>query len=279
MAKRKKMPFESLAIQRSAGIERTTIVDINGKRGCWIDPCFDAIAWDEYIVYGISNSEEEIEKAAEGDLSSATRIGKIEGCHIAKSLIVNLGDDPYITCDGAHADLEAMYSVLQEYKPFAEEECFVDDIYYIQEIEMEPEYQKIGYEKALLLQLPAILVKQLHVFPSLLIYFPRPTHRDEPERDEEAEAILLHRINYATQNITTREKDDNVIIFPPKCAIPEKEINRVLGRRNPGESVPEAYRDNDVYKLYKSAGFKQINKTGWLCKHITSIDDEDESND
>jgi len=268
-------PFERLAVRYAPNNAITSSFSVDDEIGYWIDPCDDAITWNEFTVYGIPfpPNVDDADEETDDDLSQAIEIGKISGCHIAKSLIVNLGGDPYEACDDAHAELEAMYSVIQEYEDDFIDWC--DDIYYIHEVELNPEYQGFGYEEALLYQLPAIIVESLHVFPSLLMYFPRPTQYDEPERDEDMDAIIRHHFEYRYQNIVKGEDDDNVILFPPKHKIPEEEINRLLGRRNPGTTVPEAYRDQDIYNLYKSVGFKEIGRTGWLCKRIASIFTED----
>jgi hypothetical protein len=57
--------------------------------------------------------------------------------------------------------------------------------------------------------------------------------------------------------------------------VPGNEINRFMGRRNPGDIVPEANRNQDAYELYLTAGFKEIEQTGWLYKRIGSIYTED----
>jgi|GEM_PF-1684047 len=269
MATSAKKPFETLAVRYDAGCVRTSIFSIDDSLGEWVDPYDDTISWNNFLVYGVPDTEDALDKVWDDDFTSAIQIGRISGCHIPKSLIVNLGAEPYQVCDAADADLEAMYSVFQEYEEDFMD--FYDDIYYIHEIELNAEYQGYGYETILLLQLPAIIVKALRVFPSLLMYYPAPTQYDEPERDLEAEAILTHRLEYNSQKIFKSKGDDNVFLFPPKREVPEKEINRFLGRRNPGDTVPEAYRNQALYSLYESVGFKEIGQTGWLCKPIASI--------
>ena len=274
MINKSKKPFDRLAVRYLSNDERISEFSVDEKIGQWLDPCYDAIAWSEFIVYGFppTSSDEDEDDEPEDDFSTATEIGKISGCHIARSLIVNLEDDPYVVCDDADQDLEAMYSVLQEH-----EGDFIDynDIYYLLEIELKPEYQGFGYEAILLMQLPAIIVRSLHVFPSLIMHLPRQTQYDEPEQNEEMDAIIRHHSEYILQNIDKSVKDDNVVLFPPMHKIPEKEINRMLGRRNPGDTVPEAYRNQEIYRLFKSVGFEEIGRTGWLCKRIANIFTED----
>jgi len=275
MATNAKKPFETLAIRYNTG-DMTAVFFVDEALGQCIDPVGDTLAWGEFLVYGISGSDEEIDGISEGDFSSAIQIGSILGCHIPSALITDLGYDTYQICDDSHGDLEAMYSVLQEYKDDYWE--YDDDIYYIHEIELYDDYQDMGYEKLILLQLPTIIVKMLHVFPTLLVYYPLPKVRKRQKRDLEAEAILMHRLEYNMQTILNTKRDDNIILFPPMCEVPDREINRVLGRRNPGNTVPEAHRNQALYDLYKSAGFKEIGKTGWLCKPIASIYTKDGMN-
>jgi GNAT superfamily N-acetyltransferase len=236
--------FKSFAVAVADG--GTAVFSIN--EDVYIDSVDDAITWHMLSVYGIDGTDEDYEKIYDNDFSSASQIGTILLCHISCSLITNLGDDPYTVCDDSHSDLESMYSVIREYEDdFID---YIDDIYYIHEIELDSEYQGKGYEKILLQQLPAIIVKTMHTFPSLLIYYPRPTGRDEPELDLEAEAILRHRMNYFGQTLYNDENNNNISLFPPLQTVPEKEINRQLGRRNSGDSVPKKYRDQELYKLY-----------------------------
>ena len=279
--------FETLVVRYDGGSTRSSVFSVYDTPGNWIDPDYDTITWHEFLVYGIPdapNALSDISKDAldsvpastldavlEGDYSSTIQIGRILGCHIPVTLIENLGADPYAVCDENNADLEALYSVLQECKEHEDFEDWIDEIYYIHEIELEPEYQSMGYEAILLLQLPAIVVKALRVFPSLIMYYPRPLQHDEPERDPDAEAILVHRLEYITRKATKGNSDENIVYFPPRRPVPEHEINRVLGRRNPGETVPKAYRNKKLYKQYKEAGFKEAGQTGWLYKRIYNI--------
>lgn len=271
MVDKKDKPFNGLAVGEGIDSPRTSMFSTDDNPGSWIDPSDDAIVWHELSVYGIPDMSDD--EVLAGDYSSAIEIGTVMGCHVACSLILNLGADPYVACDDADANLEAMYSIIQEH-----ENDFIDhldDIFYIHEIELKPEYQGFGYERTILLQLPAIIVRALHVFPSLIMYFPSPTQHDETGLDEETEALIRHRLNYRLQKINKKTNDGNLVLFPPKQDIPEKAINYVLGRRIPGSIVTETYRNHDIYDLYKSAGFSEVGKTGWLCKTIANVYSDD----
>ena len=287
MAVKADKPFEKLVVQYDAGSVRTSAFSIDDAPGSWIDPYYNFLSWSELLVYGVADTENElastseipledvyedaVDAVSEDGFTSAILMGRILGCHIPISLITNLDADPYNVCDAEDANLEELYSVLEECKENEDFEDWIDDIYYIHAIDIEPEYQGCGYETKLLLQLPAIIVKTLHVFPSLLMHNPMPTQFDEPEPDLDAEAVLMHRQEYIMQRIMKDKSSDNVVLFPPKRPVPEREINRFLGRRNPGKTVPEAYRNQYVYKQYEAAGFKEAGQTGWLYKCIYSI--------
>jgi len=242
---------------------------IDEDPGAWIDPVLDIITWRELLVYEVPDLEAILDNVDEYNFTSEHLIGTIFGCNIPCALIENIKEDPYEICDSVNADLEAMYSVLLECEIL--EPLEDDDIFYIHEIELKPEYKGFGYEKTLLLQLPSIIVKTLKVFPSLLMYFPELTQHSEPEIDADEDAILSHRMEYITQKIFKSENEDNIVWFPPKKELSEKTVNRYMGRRNPGDSVPRTHQNNELYKLYKSAGFKNAGQTGWLYKRIASI--------
>jgi len=100
------------------------------------------------------------------------------------------------------------------------------------------------------------------------MHLPEQTQYDEPEQNEEMDALIRQHSEYIMQDIDKSWRNKNIVLFPPMDKIPEKEINRILGRRNPGETVPEAYRNQETYRLFKSVGFNEIGKTGWLYKRI-----------
>ena len=243
MGPRAKKPFNTLVIRANMESSKSIVFSINDDIGRFVDSYEDSIEWSVFSVYGILEANEDEETMFEDDFSSATQIGTIFGCHIPRSLIINLGDDPYDVCDSINADLEAMCSVIKEF----EDDLFglEDDIYYIHEIELLPEYQGKGYEKIILLQLPAIIVKMLRIFPSLLMYYPSPTHEDEQERDLEAEAILTHRLSYNLEkmfNILNDEESDNILLFPPKPHFPEIDQAKTL--------APQGFHRNERFQMY-----------------------------
>jgi len=265
MAVKSEKPFKLLAVSYDARHKKTAVFSITDKPGAWIEPYTDTITWCEFSVYGVPDTKESLDKTYEDDFSLATKIGEISGYHIPIALIEDFGEDSYAVCDNTSSDLEAMHSVLQEHR-FLED--FIDSIFYIHEIELSPAYQGFGYEKLLLLQLPALVANALNNQPSLLMYYPAPIQYDEPERDLKAEAALRHRMEY---NMQLCKREDNIALFPPIYEVSDREINRVLGRRNPGDTAPIAYRNKALYKLYESAGFTEIGQTGWLSKHIASV--------
>ncbi|MDR0929304.1 MAG: hypothetical protein LBM74_06260 [Oscillospiraceae bacterium] len=278
MARAKAKPFKMLAVRHQPSPAEASVFALNDDPGQCVDPLDDLIDWVGFSVYGVHGSgddaEEALERLDEDDFSMVTTIGKITGWHVPISTIESLGADAHDACDTKDAHLEAMYSALCESDDLEDDLMDFDArIYCIDEIAMEPAYHGMGYEGILLKQLPGILVKALRALPSLLVVHPAPTQYMEPERNEEAEAILAHRLAYNFDRHS--EKEDKIVLFPPVQEVPLSEINRVLGRRNPGETVPQAHRNQSLYALYEAAGFEEIGQTGWLYKRIASIYTED----
>ena len=273
--------FKTLAVQYNPGGIRVSAFSVNDDPGKWICPIdntIDTIDHHAFEVYGVLEDMDDLvdeDYTPPEDYSSiGVHIGTISGWLVLVGLIVNLGGDPYEACDAVSGELEAMYSVVEEYG-LDDALHIVDVIYYIHEIELKTEYQNKGYESILLQQLPAILVTSLRVFPDLLMYYPRPTQHEEPKLDEEAEAVLMHRISYSIDGYLKNEDSNNVAFFPPIKKLSrervEKALNQYLGKRNPGATVPIDYRNKMLYKLYESAGFKEAGQSGWLYKRIANI--------
>jgi hypothetical protein len=291
MANKKKKPFKTLAVW-GGGSGESSVFATTDSLGEWIDPFSHTLFWNEFSVYGVPDSEADSEDGWGEDYSKATLIGGIRGCHIPVSLINNLGEDPYEVCDASDADLEAMYSVLQEHND-GELLDFVDNIFYIHEIELLPEYRGCEYEELLLLQLPAVIAKSLRVFPDLLMYLPTLLTSEAENGSDDDDSRSWSN----WQRMLVKDGDGNIAMLAPEDEISEKErrINQFLGRRNPGDIVPclrhgisalradsseynvhshiiqGGERDPNLYKTYKTVGFEEIGKTGWLYKQITSV--------
>jgi len=280
------LPFKTLAVLYDAGT-RVATFSVDDPPGIWIQPIADTIdivAHTVLSIYGIpydsddddyyDDNDEERYTQPEYFSNTGVLIGKIFGAHIPTGLIINLGGDPYEACDAQSEELEAMYSVIEEYS-LVDEVFDNAEIYYLHEIELKPEYQNMGYELVLLKQLPSIIVTALRVFPSLILYFPRPTQIIEREPDLEVEEVFRHRASYNLREVLEEEEKSNVAMFPPLIRFSkereEKEINRLMGKRDPGSIIPIKLRNRDVYNLYKSAGFTEAGQSGWLYKIITDI--------
>jgi hypothetical protein len=85
--------------------------------------------------------------------------------------------------------------------------------------------------------------------------------------------LLVRRLEICLPGDTVEAMEGNIIMLSPENEISERErqVNRFLGRRNQGDIIPYGKRNLDLYKTYESVGFEEIGKTGWLCKHITSV--------
>ena len=226
----------------------------------------------EFLVYGFNDDEETgyiTEKIYEDDFSKAIQIGNIIGYHIPVDLIVNHLYDPYTICDDHSALLESVYSVVKEFADELEQ-FLISSIFFIDEISIEPEYQNKGYEKVLLRQLPAFLSKALRIDTTILMYKISLLAEPDSERDIEAEEILAHRYKYEKQ-MNSKNNENSIKVFPPKLELTENNINYLLGRRIPEKAVIKSLLDQSSIRIFKSVGFKELGKSGWMYKYIKSI--------
>ncbi|GHU68050.1 hypothetical protein FACS1894184_09130 [Clostridia bacterium] len=253
--------------------ERRAIIGFDDEAGDCFDVTDDLVLpnEDQFIIYAIP--EEDEEDFWEGGTTDFPIIATVDGCLIPHALIEALGVDPHELCDDLAGDLEAMYSALEEHGVFDDED--IDNIYYINEITInDPEYVGRGYEQIILKHLPGLILKCMRVMPSLLAYLPPVAKAVEAhELSDEAREVAFQHIKYNSRN-------NNISYFPPKRALTPAEVNRVMGIRNPGDTIPGENRDYKQYAIYESAGFEEAGNSGWLYLKVGDLlDDEGDWDD
>ena len=180
MANKSNESYKTLAVKYIQDSSDTAVFSIDKKLGAFIDLFEDTINWVMFDIFGVPESEEYCENVHIHRTFSLNCIGGFNGCHIPFSLINNLHSETYSVCKSAHDVLEELHSIIQDNKDIFGDISLYNDIFYIDDINFEDDYENIGYEKSILLQLPAIIVKTLHVFPSLLMYDPHRSDLFEP---------------------------------------------------------------------------------------------------
>jgi len=273
MDNKKRKIFPQIAVKHLYDINKSiTVFDANETPGRFIDPVSDSIIQADFEIYGYYDDIEGTIQSniiEEHDFSNAFLIGYIYGHFIPIDLILNYHYDPYTACDDFDSVLESMYSVINEFTDDGEFDgkYFIESIYYLHEIVIKDEYKNLGYEKMTLIQLPALLYKTLRSSVTIIMYCLSFTFEDE--YNPEAEDIINQKEAFEKQ--FKGKNDTNVTVFPPIKKISEEGLNYIMGRRNPGSIVPKENRDLKIFRLYKSSGYKELGKSGWMYKYIKSI--------
>ena len=119
-----------------------------------------------------------------GDYSGCIKLGTLSGhLLLCKQMIVD-GHRPMIVCDDESADLGCVMTILADQEGPLNEwtgEPLLD-VLYIDELTIEESLQRQGLGSRLLQELPSICRDLLHVFPSILVYYPE--YADDDQEDD-----------------------------------------------------------------------------------------------
>jgi GNAT superfamily N-acetyltransferase len=116
-----------------------------------------------------------------GDYSRCTKLGTLSGHLLLCKQMIMDGHHPMIVCDDESADLGYVMAALADKEGPLNEwtgEPLLD-VLYIEELTMEEPLQRQGLGSRLLQELPSLCRNLLHVFPSVLAYYPAPTEYDQ----------------------------------------------------------------------------------------------------
>ena len=117
------------------------------------------------------------------------------------------------------------------------------DIYYIHEFKMLPNYDNEFLKNRIIEELPGLILKLLHVAPDIIAYYPAPLEY-EPDPDKEfrydtLQAIVAQRLNSLTNSIDVDEKENKSLITtrPFRASHHNASLNSLIGGNNaaPGE--------------------------------------------
>lgn len=195
----------------------------------------------------------------------------IEICHMSGTIIlVNSASrenfDPYEVCDAYSGDLEYLYSILDEKELlFDEERLEHRDIIYIDQIEWSQYFDDI--EKKSVVDLFRYFFTSLyHVTPGILCFYTTPIESYErvaKEISPQISAIMNEKIS----SFSGEESDqEDIIPFSNYFAIPEKDLNIVMGKRNQGDSFPQEYLNQKEYDLFSALGFNEVDDTRLMIR-------------
>lgn len=188
------------------------------------------------------------------------------------------GENPWVICDDLDADFEYTISALMdEGGPLNSEDGDPEqDIYYIREFEMVPDYNDIKLKSKIIHELPNFIFTFLHVNPELLAFYPAPLEYPPDEnleaRYQALNSIRAQKIETAFGSIISgdskKKSNDNVANFGDAYQFTEDEFNMVMGRRHSESSYPEEAKDRKEYEFYEANEFEEVGDSRLLYKYI-----------
>lgn len=229
------------------------------------------IRWNEIHFYGVPNniSDADYENFCDGNYSKEIKLGKVFGCCILCSKILEAGFDPVDICDAAHADLEYTMSAMTEEGPLKED--IFADVYYIHELNMESDFDNAQYKQKVLELLPMAVLNLFCTYPDYLAFYPEPLPYApdiaKQEQCQRLQQIAADKID-STFGFATTESDNRVLKFSDAYQLDDNEIKMVMRRRVPGQSYPKEAKDKNEFSLYEGSGFQEVGETRLLCKRV-----------
>lgn len=183
---KKKQKFDSLWVEFFS--KNTHLISMEGDYDEY--DCHDTcVIWNRMIFYGVPFDvlDDKMNSVYDGDYSNLIKIGEITGYLILCKQMLSKGENPWVICDDLNADLEYTISALMdEGGPLNSENGDPEqDIYYIHEFGMVPDYNDIKLKSKIIHELPNLIFTFLHVNPELLAFYPAPL---EYPPDENLEA-------------------------------------------------------------------------------------------
>lgn len=262
-------PIRSIFIHRS--LRSDTKLSMGDAPGRWFDEVYGLIPSVHLQIYGVpADASEAVEDACdEGDYAKAIDLGELTGSLIMCSEMARLGNDPYTLCDDNAQDLEYVHSALSdEGGPLSEEDGDPDrNVLYIEELCIKEAFRSRGIGTLILRNLPALILKEMHVLPDVICYFPQMLEHEPEEIDHEAMEKYRHHMAFLAQRHGF-DKSDNITYFPPQKPLTEKEINQILGCRQKDEEYKSEWRNIQLFNFYLKNGYREAGKSGLLYRIV-----------
>jgi hypothetical protein len=269
--------FESIfAICRDAN---TIDIYLNGDPEDVFDFTYDnCLIWCRINFYGISSdlSYKKKDKIIEGDIEGVPKVGELIGWLILSKQMLHMNQDPLEVCDAKDQDLEYIYSALSDEEgPLGDGDLY-QDVFYIHELQMEPEYEDTCIKGIILDELSNLVFTFLHVEPDIIAYYPAPLeYKPDPAKEKQykiLQRIASEKVGNAlepTLNKKAKHGGDKILSFADRYQFSEDEIKLVMGRRHSGSSYPEEAKNQDEYKFYQKHGFKECGDSRVLYKYAS----------
>lgn len=219
-------------------------------------------------LYGIPSVwDDEKKDQAIGDVTKAVPIGDISGYFVLGEAIYNNGGDILDYCDSVSALIENPVSALIEMSgPLCED----SNLFHIIEFNISDSVDEDDIEN-LLSELPDILFTHIHVLPDIISVYPEPLPHEESKLEkvqDDIARIAHYEVMKRVFDNYTNEIDTEQEANAPQLQLSTEQYNRVLGKRNIGDSYPEEYIDRNSWKPFISSGFEEWRNTRVLYKEL-----------
>lgn len=271
------MSIIELLVEHTAGCSNIARFDL--VEGIETDPMETYLVPVSITFKDISGLDEEDDDYMEDeDLAEKGHVaGTLSGYLILYDQMFMDGYDPYVICDDFSGDLEYLASALTEAG------FFDGNIFYIEELSIENDYQGKGIGSGILKHLPTLVLEAAHIKPDVLAYYPSPTESDWNETSEHELAVARQVMEEVARDLFDDDslmddptdqpvKETNVIPIPVKYQVDEDDINAMLGRRNSSSAYPMELGNKRLISFYESCGFEEAANSRLWCKLV-----EDES--
>lgn len=208
--------------------------------------------------------EDKIEKALSRDIEPVD-IGYISGYMVLGQAITEYGFDMWDCCDSVDSVIEHAVSALTKNGgPLSDE----DNLFFISELAVSNDMEEDELVK-FLINLPDVLLSITHVYPSIVGVYPPPLPHEKSKAEQIQDGLTFIAAREAVQRLSDTllgkepEPSDE-----PELHLSLEQINKLMGRRNSGESYDEEYIDENIWDLFEKAGFSEWKNTKYLYKTI-----------
>ena len=216
-------------------------------------------------IFGIPDglTDDDEEEIYGGEMGGAVRIGTVTGLLILGGQAAKTGLDIYGICDCIDGYVEFIYSALSEGNGSLTFEPYLD-IFCIDAIEMQTEFDTDDLKLRILDCLPQFLLRAYHTFPDIIADHPKPLPYEKSihQKIKEGMALEISRRMMSSFPDEPPADDEGGV----RLVLDEEQQNYILGRRVKGESYPASAINKAEWELYHAAGFREHLNTRVLFK-------------
>ena len=214
-------------------------------------------AYTPYItikLYGVPDAwdDEKIEEAIECE-DTAIPLGSISGYLVLGQALCLIGSDLLDYCDNADGELEHAASALMErVGPLNED----SNLFHITDFNLTEAVDAEAVRK-LLIELPDIIFTHMHVTPNVISVSPAPLPHEKSKLEQVQEGLAQIAYHETSKRVDAQIFGSDYDADPdePQLEISPEQLNMVMGRRNEGDSYPEAYIDRKAWQPFLDAKF------------------------